>query len=88
MSFLLDGTWKRHWVAFALLTLGPGLSGMYGCFACRPDQGWPMERFEPERWRTAPKDTRYMYTRDLEQRGLLKQLNRDEVIALLGPPRL
>jgi len=58
----------------------------YAHFLSRFDRRWPTEAFDSQRWKAAPKEARYVYCKDLRQRGLLKSMTAPQVVGLLGEP--
>lgn len=78
--------WRLAAVASGVLVLGLGSVLGYAYFISRPDKGWPIESFDPQHWRTATKEARYVYCKDLKRRGLLVHLTLGDVVSLLGAP--
>jgi hypothetical protein len=77
-----------RWVGLALAIVCLGLGGIvgYAHLLSKPGRGWAVERFDSEQWKGAQRGQRYVYCKDLQERGLLMNLKRKQVIALLGPP--
>jgi hypothetical protein len=69
-----------------LLALAAASALGYAYFLSRVDWRWPTERFDVQKWKTSPKEARYVYCKDLKQSGILMNSTAAEVRALLGEP--
>ena len=47
---------------------------------------WPTTPFDSAAWKALPEQQRYVMVRDLISRNIWDGLDRNEVVALLGPP--
>lgn len=80
--------WFRRSVILAGVLLALGVVSVlgYAYLQSRFERGWPTERFDSQKWKASSKETRYVYCKDLGQRGLLMNLTAIEVAELLGEP--